>query len=265
MGVWTPFFFVVLATTRCAHNEDMRQSTSNTSVGPDESDPVTLARVTGKTGGDLVLRRVGAHYEIYSNGVFLMDTRDGTSEREMVRASLAALAPGRSLARVLIGGLGVGFSAREALDHPRVARVDVVELEPLVIDWHDEELGEAAGYVHRDPRCRVHNADIVTWLEETVKAPEPPRYEVICLDTDNGPDWTVADNNERLYQQDGLEQLSRILAPGGVLSFWSANAVPAFEELLRSRFTRVEIIEVPVARGVPDVVYLAGRPHDTAG
>ncbi|MBB6118505.1 spermidine synthase [Nocardiopsis algeriensis] len=222
---------------------------------------VTLARVTGETGGDLVLRRVGAHYEIYSNGVFLMDTRDGTSEREMVRASLGALPPGRSLARVLIGGLGVGFSAREALNHPRVATVDVVELEPHVIDWHDGELGEAADRVHLDPRCRVYNADIVDWLEETAGAARPPRYDAVCLDTDNGPDWTVTEGNGRLYEAQGLEWLTRLLAPGGVLSFWSANAVPAFEELLRGRFASVEVVEVPVARGVPDTVYLASAPY----
>lgn len=226
-----------------------------------EGETVTLARVTGETGGDLVLRRVGAHYEIYSNGVFLMDTRDGTSEREMVRASLAGLPPGRSHARVLVGGLGVGFSAREALDNPRVSRVDVVELEPQVIAWHDDELGEAAEYVHRDPRCRVHNADIVAWLAEASAAENPSRYDVICLDTDNGPDWTVVENNNRLYEEAGLAQLTRLLAPGGVLSFWSANAVPSFEALLRTRFTSVEVVEVVVARGVPDTVYLASDPR----
>ncbi len=225
-----------------------------------EGETVTLARVTGETGGDLVLRRVGAHYEIYSNGLFLMDTRDGTSEREMVRASLAALPPGRSHARVLVGGLGVGFSAREALDNPRVSRVDVVELEPQVIAWHEDELGEAAEYVHRDPRCRVHNADIVTWLAEASAADRPGRYDVVCLDTDNGPDWTVVENNNRLYEAAGLEQLTRLLTPGGVLSFWSANAVDSFEALLRGRFATVEVVEVVVARGVPDVVYLASNP-----
>ncbi|MBR8740911.1 spermidine synthase [Nocardiopsis sp. MG754419] len=225
-----------------------------------QEETVTVARVTGETGGDLVLRRVGAHYEIYSNGVFLMDTRDGTSEREMVRASLSTLPQGRSHARVLIGGLGVGFSAREALDHPRVSRVDVVELEPQVIAWHDDELGEAADFVHRDPRCRVYNADIVAWLAEASAREAPDRYDVICLDTDNGPDWTVVENNNRLYEAAGLERLTRLLAPGGVLSFWSANAVDSFEELLRGRFAEVEVVEVVVARGVPDTVYLASRP-----
>ncbi|MDT0327987.1 spermine/spermidine synthase domain-containing protein [Nocardiopsis lambiniae] len=215
----------------------------------------TLARVKGETGGDLVLLRVGAHYEIYSNGVFLMDTRDGTSEREMVRASLAALPRGRSRARVLIGGLGVGFSAREALEDPRVSLVEVVELEPQVIAWHDGELGEAAEYVHRDPRCRVHNADIVAWTEAA--ATRPQRYDAICLDTDNGPDWTVTEANDRLYQAAGLDLLKGLLAPGGVLAFWSANAVASFEALLRERFAHVDVVEVPVALDIPDIVYLA--------
>ncbi|WP_234003908.1 spermidine synthase [Nocardiopsis sp. SBT366] len=235
----------------------MNQPTRDPEV---EGESVTVARVTGETGGDLVLRQVGAHYEIYSNGLFLMDTRDGTSEREMVRLSLAELPPGRSHARVLVGGLGVGFSAREALDNPRVSRVDVVELEPQVIAWHEGELGEAAEYVHRDPRCRVHNADIVAWIAEASAADQPGRFDVICLDTDNGPDWTVVENNNRLYEAAGLEQLTRLLTPGGVLSFWSANSVDSFEALLRTRFGTVEVAEVVVARGIPDVVYLASNP-----
>ncbi|WP_285733984.1 spermidine synthase [Nocardiopsis sp. ATB16-24] len=242
----------------------MNQSTPNPPVtGPNapEGEAVTLARVTGETGGDLVLRRVGAHYEIYSNGVFLMDTRDGTSEREMVRAGLAALPAGRSQARVLIGGLGVGFSAREALDHPRVTSVEVVELEPHVIAWHDGELGEVAEHVHRDARCRVIEADLVEWLEDAASAASPARYDVICLDTDNGPAWTVTENNSRLYEASGLDRLTRLLRPGGVLAFWSANAVPAFDASLRRCFASVEVIEVPVARGVPDTVYLAREPR----
>lgn len=245
----------------CVHGHNVGMDQRTIFSDPRAPETVTLARVTGETGGDLVLRRVGAHYEIYSNGVFLMDTRDGTSEREMVRVSLDALPPGRSRSRVLIGGLGVGFSAREALDHARVARVDVVELEPQVIAWHEGELGEAAGYVHRDPRCRVLNADLVAWLEEAVRADDPVRYDVICLDTDNGPDWMVVEGNGRLYDAEGLERLTRLLAPGGVLAFWSASASPAFEEALRERFASVEIIEIPVARGVPDTVYLAREPR----
>ncbi|MFJ9555449.1 spermidine synthase [Nocardiopsis sp. NPDC101807] len=241
-------------------NQRIPDTAPSTDFSALEDGAVTLARVTGETGGDLVLRRVGAHYEIYSNGVFLMDTRDGTSEREMVRAGLAALPDGRSRARVLIGGLGVGFSAREALENPKVALVDVVELEPQVIAWHDGELGEAAEYVHRDPRCRVHNADIVAWLAAASAKEKPPRYDVICLDTDNGPDWTVVENNNRLYEAAGLEQLARLMAPGGVLAFWSANEVESFEVLLRGHFAEVEVMEVTVSHSVPDVVYLVSGP-----
>jgi spermidine synthase len=107
----------------------------------------------------------------------------------------------------------------------------------------------------------VVNADIVAWLEEASSAAAPVRYDAICLDTDNGPDWTVVENNNRLYEAAGLDRLTRLLAPGGVLAFWSANAVPAFEESLRGRFASVEVIEVPVARGVPDTVYLAREPR----
>lgn len=218
--------------------------------------PVVLDRVRGRTGGDLVLRRVGSHYEIFSNGVFLMDTRDGRSERRMVRACLDALPDGGRPLWVLVGGLGVGFSAREALDDPRVGAVRVVELEPRVIDWHRGELGALTGTLPDDPRCAVVNADLVEWLESAAAPPSPDRYDVICLDTDNGPDWTVVEGNERLYGPAALDRLERILAPGGLLSFWSAMRAPAFAELLRQRFGTVEAIEIPVPRGEPDLVYL---------
>src|SRR5690625_4388512 len=118
--------------------------------------PEVVDRTVGATGGELVLRRSGGHFEIISNGVFLMDTRDGASEREMVRACLDAVGADRADAselRVLIGGLGVGFSAREALDDARVARVRVVELESSVVEWHRGALGAVAGRPLADPRC----------------------------------------------------------------------------------------------------------------
>ncbi|MFC3522388.1 spermidine synthase [Streptomonospora nanhaiensis] len=214
-----------------------------------------VGRVTGETGGDLVLRRVGGHLEIIDNGVFLMDTRDGASEREMVRACLAGLPAGRAGASVLIGGLGVGFSAREALDDPRVAHVRVVELEPAIVEWHRGPLGAASGRPLDDPRCEVVCADLVAW---TARAAQPggPRFDAVCLDIDNGPDWTVTEDNARLYRPEALERLRALLRPGGALAFWSAMRAPAFAALLRDRFGAVDAIEVPARRGEPDVVYL---------
>ncbi|MGW4483751.1 spermine/spermidine synthase domain-containing protein [Amycolatopsis sp. NPDC004368] len=201
-------------------------------------------------GGELVLRRAGAALEVIENGVFLMDTRNGESERLLVSGAADLLAPG---ARVLIGGLGVGFSLRAALDHPRVASVVVVEREPAVIAWnrtgplravHDSALD--------DPRVDLVQADLVPWLRACTST-----FDALCLDIDNGPEWTVTEGNGALYSESGVDGLVRLLRPGGVLAVWSAGAAPAFTRRLRERFADVRVTEVPVPRGEPDVLWFA--------
>ncbi|GAA1083961.1 spermidine synthase [Nocardiopsis composta] len=223
-----------------------------------EPEPQVVQRTEGVAGGELVLRRAGGHWEILSNGVFLMDTRDGASEREMVRAALDALPEGTAGARVLIGGLGVGFSAREALDHPRTGRVTVVELEPKVIEWHSGPLGPVAGHLPGEPRCELVCADLAVWLAEAAgrAAAGGDRYDVLCLDTDNGPDWTVREANGRLYEPAALDLIEAVAVPGGAVAFWSAMRAPAFAELLERRFGGVAEIAVPARAGEPDIVYL---------
>jgi spermidine synthase len=200
--------------------------------------------------GELVLRGDGRHFEIISNGVFLMDTRAGESERLLVRAALERVA---RPCRILIGGLGVGFSLAEALRSPQAEAVTVIEREPAVIDWHATHLRPYSGGALTDPRVRVERADLLGWL----RAGTGETYDVACLDIDNGPDWTVTEGNAALYGPPGLELLAGRLRPGGVLAVWSAGAAPAFEERLRERFSGVSVLEVQVARGEPDVVYLA--------
>ena len=136
--------------------------------------------------GELVLRRDGDHHEIVSNGTFLMDTRDGRSERELVRAAVRG--PG---ARVLVGGLGVGFSLAEALALDPAA-VTVVEIEPAVLRWNREHLGQAE--LLDDPRVTVVLDDLAAFL-----ARDRQEYDAICLDVDNGPEWTVTVDNAALY------------------------------------------------------------------
>ena len=200
--------------------------------------------------GELVLRRAQAHYEIISNGVFLMDTRDGASERLLVRAAIAACRQAR--VRILIGGLGVGFSLDEALGHPAVTEVVVIEVEEAIIGWHATHFGAYASTARADPRTRVVNADLTAWLVAGAD-----RFDVICLDIDNGPDWTVAAGNAVLYTDQGLSLLGRRLLPGGVLTVWSAMAAPAFEAALRHHFSSVQVHLVEVPRGDPDHVYVA--------
>jgi len=200
--------------------------------------------------GELALRRSGSDFEIISNGVFLMDTRDGRSERLMVTAALGrcpAAAP-----QVLICGLGVGFALAEAVSNPGVARVDVVEISAEITGWHATHLRHLAAPAWGDSRVNVINADVVAWLAR----PRGP-YDVICLDVDNGPEWTVWDANQVLYRDEGLLRVRDSLRPGGVISVWSAAEAPAFEDRLRRHFTGVHAHRVPVSRGHPDVVYLA--------
>jgi spermidine synthase len=217
-----------------------------------DDDAEVLDRVT-TSRGELVLRRVGAHHEVVSNGVFLMDTRDGRSERALVREALAFHG---SAGTLLIGGLGVGFSLLEAVTRPQLRRVVVVEIEPALVSWHATHLAGLTERAMSDPRVQVVVSDVRGHL-----ATSRGRYDVVCMDVDNGPDWTVTEDNAALYGHDGLALMVDALAPGGVLAVWSARESPRFEALLRQRLddVRVEHVESRLARAEPDVVYLGRR------
>ncbi|HVU61845.1 MAG TPA: hypothetical protein VHD58_09370 [Mycobacteriales bacterium] len=214
---------------------------------------LTLARVETPRG-ELVLRKAGEHFEVISNGVFLMDTRNGQSERLLVRAALTRLQSNAAW-RVLIGGLGVGFSLREALADERVARVTVVEIEATIVDWHERHLRHLTGEARGDNRTEIVIADIADLLQSS-----SAQYDAICLDIDNGPDWTVSEANTELYGDTGVALLARRLNPDGVLTVWSAAGSATYVEVLGRHFGNVEVIEVPVARGAPDVVFVATNP-----
>jgi hypothetical protein len=260
---------------------------------PADDGPVTLERHDGPHG-EVVLRRrtvggagpsraagAGAPpvvFEIIENGCFLMDTSDGRSERLLVRAALEALTGTRAGApadaprgepadgpaggfSVLIGGLGVGFSLAEAAADPRWSRITVVEREPAVVGWHRPDGGPLAAYsAHAlaDPRVTVVTADLVGHL---TGGGAGRRWDALCLDIDNGPEWTVGAENDGLYGPAGLAACRERLTPGGVLAVWSAQPSTAFQAALREAgFTGVRAAEVPVRRGVPDVVHLANSP-----
>ncbi|MEU2613521.1 spermidine synthase [Micromonospora sp. NPDC007271] len=207
--------------------------------------------------GELVLRRCGGHFEIVSNGVFLMDTRAGTSERLLVRRALDLVRPG---ARVLIGGLGVGFSLAEAAASTVPAEIVVLEIEETLIGWHRDRLAAYSGNALRDARVRVVNQDLLAWLGTTDEV-----FDAICLDIDNGPDWTVFQHNAALYDADGTALLRDRLADDGVLAVWSASAAPAYAARLATVIGPVTAYPVEVPRGEPDVVYLARRGPVGAG
>lgn len=199
--------------------------------------------------GELVLRRAGAHFEVIANGVFLMDSRNGQSERLLVTAAAERMPERGSM---LIGGLGVGFSLASAVADARVGPITVVEREPAVIRWVRGPLQAASGGALEHPSVRTVEADLIEWLRTT-----PERFDAICADIDNGPDWTVSDGNAALYDDGGLRLLARRLTAHGVLAVWGAAASERFEQRLRRRFAKIEVLTVPVPRGEPDVVWLA--------
>ncbi|MFD5690578.1 spermidine synthase family protein [Streptomyces rubiginosohelvolus] len=217
--------------------------------------PVVLDRREGPFG-EVVLRERGEHFEIIANGCFLMDTSDGRSERLLIDVALASLPAGRTAPSVLIGGLGVGFSLVRAAEEERWGRIVVVEREQAIVDWHREgPLDRISGAALADPRTGILHTDLVAHLRTATE-----RYDALCLDIDNGPDWTVTESNESLYSPAGLAHCRDRLNPGGVLAVWSAQPSPAFEQALRNAgFSGVRTEEVAVARGVPDVVHLALR------
>jgi spermidine synthase len=215
----------------------------------DPSRPVIVDRCQGVLG-ELVLRRAGDHHEVIANGTFLMDTRDGRSERALVAEALR----GTKGARLLLAGLGVGFSLREALDGG-VSEVTLVELEPAIVDWARTHLGAVAGDALDDPRVRV----VVGDLRDQIGLLEGP-YDAVCVDIDNGPGWLVHERNAWLYQDAGIAAVASLLAPGGRLAVWSSDRDTAFEHRLRALFSEVRTIEIPVARGPADVIYVAEVP-----
>ena len=214
----------------------------------DDARPVVVDRRQGALG-ELVLRRAGHHFEVIANGTFLMDTRDGRSERALVVEALLGMAG----ARVLLAGLGVGFSLRDALDVAGASEVTVVELETAIVDWARTHLRAAAGGAIDDPRVSVVVGDI----RELIGLLDSP-YDAICLDVDNGPGWLVHERNAWLYQDEGIAALGELLASGGRLAVLSSARDAAFERRLYMRFAEMRAIEIPVARGPADVIYVAG-------
>jgi spermidine synthase len=216
------------------------------------TDPAVVLERLSTPRGELVLRSSGEHYEVISNGMFLMDTRGGESERLVVRAAIERHGHPST---ALIGGLGVGFTLMEALADPRIERVVVVEIEPTIVAWHRNHLSRLSGAALADPRTTIVIGDIADYLRTT-----SDDFDVICLDVDNGPDWTVTPSNTALYGDSGTAAITARLSPGGVLSVWSADRSPAYESVLHRHFGSVEVREVAVPRGHPDVVFVGSTP-----
>jgi spermidine synthase len=212
--------------------------------------PVVVDRVATPRG-ELCLRRHGEHLEIISNGVFLMSTEGGHSERVLVDEALALAPEARHL---VIGGLGVGHSLARACEAEHLDRITVLEVEPAVAEWHRRHIAPMLGDPLDDERVGLEIDDVGRWLRRP-----GARVDVVCLDVDNGPGWTVHGDNEGLYDAAALRRWHDRLTPGGVLAVWSAHAAPAFARHLADGFADVRVTRVAAARGEADHLYLATR------
>ncbi len=190
--------------------------------------------------GEIVLRRRRSPsvkdefvYEITLGGEMLMSSTVNTSERALATLTLDRLEERK--AEVLVGGLGLGYTALAALEYSNVERVDVIELVQPVIDWHREKLFPAAAALADDRRCRLLQGDFFELAsEETGRS-----YDAVLLDIDNAPDSLLHSQHGAFYEKEGLQKMSRLIKEGGVFGLWSAckpgdEFLKTLEEVFRS-------------------------------
>jgi spermidine synthase len=199
---------------------------------------VVVRRRAGGAPGDPIGTADGALLELRVNGVFVMDTAETGTERRLARATLAQVAQPR---RVLVGGLGLGFTLAELLTDPRVEQVLVAEIEPAVVTWMRQGVLPGGEYL-ADPRVRVVVAD----LRDLVADLAGGDHDVILLDVDNGPDFLVHEGNAALYEPGFLTRCRRLLAAQGALSVWSSTGSPALETAMREVFGDCRVDPVAV-------------------
>jgi spermidine synthase len=185
----------------------------------------TLAETTTPDGARLSLHEHDGVYAIRLNGRGLMDSSAAASELLLGEWAVAGFAQ----PRVLMGGLGLGFTLRRVLETTRSAAVvEVVELIAAVVDWNREHLLRLNGLSLLDPRVRVIIDDV--W--NVIAAAAPESYDAIVLDIDNGPVAMVQRQNARLYDAGGLGRVAAALRPGGRAAFWSAGRDASFSRRL---------------------------------
>jgi spermidine synthase len=207
-------------------------------------------------GGTLKLFRRGAEYSIMLGGNELMNSRLSGSEEALAGLACDRIG-GRTAPRILIGGLGMGFTLRTALARlGEDARIAVAELVPAVIAWARGPLAPIHGASLDDPRVEIVEDDVAHLVADR------PCWDAILLDVDNGPDGISVAGNDRLYDYRGLRAAKAALSPGGVLAIWSAASDAAFTARLREVGFSVEEVRTRARgdRGAHHMIWLATAP-----
>jgi len=203
---------------------------------------IDSAQVPG-TGGEISLYRRGDEFSIRLENCELMNSRVHGSEDALAELACTRIS-GRKSPRVLIGGLGMGYTLASALRLlSSGAQVEVAELVSSVVEWNRGPLAHLAGHPLEDVRVNVNEIDVTHLLKDRNRA-----YDAVLLDVDNGPDGLTRQGNDWLYTLAGLEASLEALRPGGVLAVWSAGPDRTFTRRLRQAGFEVEELQVH-ARG----------------
>jgi spermidine synthase len=187
--------------------------------------------------GVLILRRrsapVDGVLELTLEHQFLMSSAVTVSECELATRAIAVHG-GRDL-RVLVGGLGLGYTAKAALDSDRVARVDVIELVQGIIDWVARGVIPLGLELTADPRFRAIQDDVF----ERLRRPPTSLYDLLLIDVDHSPEERLGESSDGFYGRENLEVVARHLKPDGVFAVWSTSDSAAFAAELRRAFREV--------------------------
>jgi spermidine synthase len=203
--------------------------------------------------GDLTLRRrdeplLGgrAIYEVKLGEEYLMSSLFTEAEQQLATLGLASLSGELD---VVVGGLGLGYTAAEALKNANVRRLLVIDLFQAVIDWHQSGLMPASEAIARDARCELRQGDFFDLARTGLDASDPDRkFDAVLLDIDHSPEHFLDARNESFYTSEGLAAMRKQLKPGGTFALWSNDpASDDFTTLLREVFGSAiaENIEFP--------------------
>ncbi|WP_022664750.1 spermidine synthase [Desulfospira joergensenii] len=218
---------------------------------------IDRAKVPGQDN-DLVLRRRGEELSIRTGGTELMNSRVHGSEEALAGLALDRF-PQRPGLKILVGGLGMGYTLAAALARaPRDAEILVSELIPAVVSWNRLYLGHQAGHPLEDPRVRVKQGDVAKEIQRDKAA-----WDAILLDVDNGPAGLTRKSNNKLYTRAGLRAGFQALVPGGILGVWSAGDDRTFTRRLDSCGFHTEVVPVRAragGRGSLHRVWIAEKP-----
>lgn len=217
---------------------------------------IETAEIPG--GGSLRLKRRGTEFSIMLGDNELMNSRLSGSEQALATLCCERLAD-RPALRMLIGGLGMGFTLRAALEKlgPQ-AEVVVAELVPAVVAWARGPMAAVFGGSLDDSRVKIREADVGAVIAEARGA-----FDAILLDVDNGPDGLTRASNDGLYAPSGLRAAYAALRPGGLLAVWSSGPDAAFTKRLKSAGFAVEEVRTRAngkRGGARHVIWIATRP-----